>query len=136
MKYVIQPELIEKWPLEKHVGVMSKLLVDAANMTVLWSRWEPGASAPEHIHPHEQIGICLEGEMVFTINGQEYTVKAGEFYHIPGNAPHAERNDSPAAATLTDFFSPVRSDLLQRHFEPAIVGENKPANVTKEGGGG
>jgi quercetin dioxygenase-like cupin family protein len=134
MKHVIQPESIEKWPLEKHVGVMSKLLVDAANMTVLWSRWEPNASAPEHIHPHEQIGICLEGEMVFTINGQEYTVKAGEFYHIPGNTPHAERNDSPAAATLTDFFSPVRNDLLHKHFEPKLVGEDTSTGTQQKGG--
>jgi len=123
MQYIIHPETIEKWPLEKHVGVVSKLLADGHNMTVLWSRWEPGANAPEHIHPHEQIGICLEGEMVFTIQGVEYTVHAGEYYHIPPSAPHAERNDSAQAAILTDFFSPVRSDLLQRHFDPEIVAE-------------
>jgi quercetin dioxygenase-like cupin family protein len=87
---IIDPENVEKWPLEKHTGVTSKLLADGQNMTVLWSRWEPGASAPEHAHPHEQIGVCFEGEMIFTINGQEYTVKAGEL-HIPSNALHAER---------------------------------------------
>jgi quercetin dioxygenase-like cupin family protein len=121
MQYIIQPGTIENWPLEKHVGVVSKVLVDGQNMTVLWSRWEPGASAPAHTHPHEQIGICLEGEMVFTINGQELLVRAGEFYHIPPGAPHAERNDSASAAILTDFFSPVRSDLLHKHFEPATI---------------
>ena len=121
MAYIINPEDIERWPLEKHVGVTSKLLADGQNMTVLWSRWEPNASAPEHTHPHEQIGYCLEGQMIFTINGQEYVVKAGEFYHIPGNAPHAERNDGAVPAILTDFFSPVRSDLLQRRFQPNIL---------------
>jgi len=123
MEYIIQPENIEKWPLEKHIGVVSKLLADGKNMTVLWSTWEPGASAPEHTHPHEQIGVCFEGEMIFTINRVDYTVHAGEFYHIPSNAPHAERNDSSKAAILTDFFSPVRSDLLQRHFDPKLVGK-------------
>ncbi len=125
MDYVIQPEQIEKWPLEKHVGVVSKLLVgtEGSNMTVLWSTWEPGANAPEHTHPHEQIGVCFEGEMVFTIYGVDYTIHAGEFYRIPPNAPHAERNDSSKPAVLTDFFSPVRSDLLQRHFDPKLVGK-------------
>ena len=79
MPHVIDPKNIEKWPLEKHIGVTSKLLADGQNMTVLWSTWEPGASAPEHTHPHEQIGVCFEGQMVFTIYGQEYIVNAGEF---------------------------------------------------------
>jgi quercetin dioxygenase-like cupin family protein len=63
--------------------------------------------------------------MIFTIFGQEYTVKAGEFYHIPSNAPHAERNDGTVPAVLTDFFSPLRSDLLRRHFEPTIISDTK-----------
>lgn len=121
MQPIITVAEIEKWPLEKHVGVTSKLLVDGQNITVLWSTWEPGASAPEHTHPHEQIGVCFAGEMVFTINGQEFTVKAGQFYHIPSNAPHAERNEGTAPAVLTDFFSPVRSDLLERRFDATIV---------------
>ena len=130
--HIINPKTIEKWPLEKHVGVVSKLLVDGQNMTVLWSHWEPNASAPEHIHPHEQIGICLEGQVIFTINGQEYVVKAGEFYHIPSNTPHAERNDGPAPVVLTDFFSPVRLDLLQRHFDPKINKESNSKRIQKK----
>jgi len=125
MDHVIKPESIEKWPLEKHEGVFSKLLVDGQNMTVLWSTWSPNASAPEHIHPHEQIGVCLEGQIIITVNGVDYEVNAGEFYYIPSNMPHAERNDGPVPAVLTDFFSPVRSDLLQRHFQPDIVEKKK-----------
>jgi quercetin dioxygenase-like cupin family protein len=123
MKNVIDPELVEKWPLEKHVGVLSKLLVDGENMTVLWSKWEPNASAPEHSHPHEQIGICFEGQIIITVNGVDFLVNPGEFYHIPSNAPHSERNDGLVPAVLTDFFSPIRSDLLQRHFDPHLVGK-------------
>jgi len=125
MKFIIHPESIEKWPLDKHVGVASKLLAAGQNMTVLWSRWEPGASAPEHTHPHEQIGLCLAGQAIFTIDGVDYLVNAGDFYHIPSNVPHAERNDGSVAAILTDFFSPPREDLLQRKFEPKIT-KNDP----------
>jgi quercetin dioxygenase-like cupin family protein len=125
MNPIIDPKTIEKWPLEKHIGVTSKLIADGQNMTVLWSRWEPNASAPEHVHPHEQIGICLEGQIIFTVYSQEYTVHAGEFYHIPSNAPHAERNDSAEAAILTDFFSPIRKDLLQQRFNPEIIGKSE-----------
>jgi unsaturated pyranuronate lyase len=121
MNFIIDPQNIERWPLQKHVGVTSKLLADGQHMTVLWSHWEPGARAPEHIHPHEQIGICLEGQIVFTIDGQDHLVNAGQFYHIPSNTPHAERNDSAEAAILTDFFSPIRQDLLAQRFDPEII---------------
>ena len=121
MNHVIDPKNVEIWSLEKHTGVTVKLLAAGENMTVLWSRWEPNASAPEHTHPHEQIGICLEGQIVFIINGEDNVVNAGEYFHIPPNVPHAERNDGSVAAILTDFFSPVRSDLLERRFQPHIV---------------
>lgn len=120
-EHIIRPDLIERWPLDKHEGVTSKLLVDGKNMTSLWSQWEPNASAPEHTHPHEQIGICLKGQIIVTINGIDHTVEAGEFYYIPGNVPHAERNDSSEPAILTDFFSPIREDLLKRRFEQEIL---------------
>jgi len=121
MNRIIDPKSVEKWPLEKHTGVTSKLLVDGQNMTVLWTRWEPGGRAPEHTHPHEQVAVCLEGEIIFTVNGEECVVSAGEFIHIPSLAPHAERNDGQDPAVLTDFFSPVRSDLHERRFQAQIL---------------
>lgn len=123
MTCIINPEQIEKWPLGKHVGVTSKLLVDGEKMTVLWSEWLPGASAPEHIHPHEQVGVVLAGEIIITVNGVDSTAKAGEFYYIPGGAPHAERNDAAVTAVLTDFFSPPREDILKRQFDPTLTGK-------------
>ena len=44
--YVIKPGEIEKWALGRHVGVDSRLLVDGANLTVVYTQWEPGATAP------------------------------------------------------------------------------------------
>lgn len=121
MEYVRDPKQVEFWSLDKHTGVSAKLLGEGNNMTALYSTWEAGAKAPEHIHPHEQMGFCLQGEIIFTINGEDYRVKAGEFYQIPGGAPHAERNDGVGPAVLVDFFSPVRDDLLRRRFEPETL---------------
>jgi quercetin dioxygenase-like cupin family protein len=118
MKYVLDPQEVEFWSLDKHTGVSAKLLGDGQNMTVLYTIWAAKAKAPEHTHMHEQMGLCLQGEAIFTINGEDYLVKAGHFYQIPGNVPHAERNDQAEPAVLIDFFSPVRQDLLKRKFEP------------------
>jgi quercetin dioxygenase-like cupin family protein len=123
MSLAINPNNVEGWEIEKHKGVFARLLVAGENLTVLWTRWEPGASAPEHTHPNEQVAVCLEGEFIFTVNGEECVVGAGEFIHIPSNAPHAERNNGHAAAVLTDFFSPIRADLHERRFKAQILGE-------------
>lgn len=123
MKHVINPDSVEEWPIEKHVGVFSRMLIEGQNMTVMWTRWDPGASAPEHVHPNEQSGIVLAGQIIFTINGEDYPVNAGEFFYIPPSAPHSERNDGDVAAVLTDFFAPIREDLHRRRFQPKIVGE-------------
>jgi quercetin dioxygenase-like cupin family protein len=117
MKYVLDPNEVEYWSLDKHTGVSAKLLADGKNMTVLYTTWAAGALAPEHTHPHEQMGLCLQGEAIFTIDGVDYVVKAGQFYQIPGGVPHGERNDGNQPAVLIDFFSPIREDLLRRKFE-------------------
>jgi quercetin dioxygenase-like cupin family protein len=121
MNHVINPDNVEEWAIEKHEGVYSRLLIDGQNMTVMWTRWEPGANAPVHTHPHEQSGIVLAGQIIFTINGEDYPVSAGEFFYIPPNAPHSERNEGSVPAVLTDFFAPVRSDLLERRFKANIL---------------
>jgi len=73
--------------------------------------FDPGAVVPEHQHPHEQVGVLLEGELHFTIGGQERTLGPGEMWRIPGGVPHrAAAGDAPVRAL--DVFHPVREDYL------------------------
>jgi quercetin dioxygenase-like cupin family protein len=70
---------------------------------------EANSVVPQHSHPHEQVGILLEGEMELTIQGETRQLKAGEVYIIPGDVEHSARvGDSPAKAV--DVFSPVREE--------------------------
>jgi quercetin dioxygenase-like cupin family protein len=119
MQYVKNPEHVEGWAL--HEGVEGKLVAEGQNMTALMSTWAPNSDFAVHVHPHEQIGICVAGEAVFTIDGEEYVVKKGDVYHIPSNVPHAERNDGDEPAIFMECFSPVREDLLRRRFEAEIL---------------
>jgi quercetin dioxygenase-like cupin family protein len=58
---------------------------------------EANSVVPQHSHPHEQVGILLEGEMELTIQGETRQLKAGEVYIIPGDVEHSARvGDSPA----------------------------------------
>ena len=56
-----------------------------------------GAEVPEHSHPHEQMGMGLEGVFELTIDGESRLVRQGDSYCIPGGVKHSARSlDAPA----------------------------------------
>src|SRR5262249_49927621 len=72
---------------------------------------EPHSVVPEHSHPHEQVGMILEGKLIFHIGDENKTLQPGDFYRIPGNTPHsAVALDEPTRAL--DIFYPVREEYL------------------------
>lgn len=72
---------------------------------------EPGAVVEEHSHPHEQVGILLEGRVLFTIGDEQKTLQPGDVWRIPGGVRHrVVALDRPAKAL--DIFCPIREDYL------------------------
>ena|SRR5438105_15685975 len=67
-----------------------------------------GASVPTHTHPHEQMGLGLEGEFELTIDEETRVIRSGDSYAIPGNTPHSAVSLGPARAL--DVFHPIRDD--------------------------
>jgi len=78
------------------------------NVMLTFFAFEPGRVIPEHAHPHEQISYVLEGEMVFTLDGETRTLYAGEGATIPPNVPHSATFHGPAR--VVDAWHPVRDD--------------------------
>jgi quercetin dioxygenase-like cupin family protein len=70
---------------------------------------EPHAVVEEHAHPHEQIGLMLEGRAVFFIGGEEKTLGPGDMYRIPGNVRHRVVALEEPVQVL-DIFHPVREE--------------------------
>ena len=63
----------------------------------------------EHSHPHEQMGMFLEGEAEFTIGNKTKLVKPGMAYLVPSNVKHkVVTSDKPVLAL--DIFSPTREE--------------------------
>jgi quercetin dioxygenase-like cupin family protein len=74
-------------------------------------RLEPGSVVADHAHPHEQMGILLEGRLEFTVGGVTRVLGPGEIWRIPGDVVHGVRAlDGPAVAL--DVFHPIREDYL------------------------
>lgn len=70
---------------------------------------QPHAVVEEHSHPHEQMGLMLEGEAEFIIGGESQIVRAGQMWRIPGGVPHKViAGDTPVRAL--DVFHPIRED--------------------------
>jgi quercetin dioxygenase-like cupin family protein len=72
---------------------------------------EPHAVVEEHSHPHEQMGLLLEGQAEFTIGELVRQVGPGDVWRIPGGVLHkVVAGDRPVRAV--DVFFPIREDYL------------------------
>lgn len=85
----------------------------AAGQQVMLSLVEldPRSEVPEHSHPHEQLGLLLEGELDFVIGDERQTLVAGDMWRIPGGVSHRVKAGEQGARAL-DVFHPVREDYL------------------------
>ncbi len=69
----------------------------------------PHSVVAEHSHPHEQVGMVLQGRAVFTIGGEAKTLTAGDMFRIPGGVPHKVVVLDEHTRAL-DIFYPIREE--------------------------
>jgi quercetin dioxygenase-like cupin family protein len=104
--YIVDPQ--DRSQRQLFEGVTLRAVAGDAIMLSL-VEFEPHSVVENHSHPHEQMGLLLEGELTFTIGGQTQLVKAGQMWRIPGGVEHrVVAGDQPARAL--DVFHPVRED--------------------------
>jgi quercetin dioxygenase-like cupin family protein len=72
----------------------------------------PGAVVPLHSHPHEQLGVVLQGELEMEIGGERRALRPGDAYVIPGGVQHGARAHAGPVRVL-DVFYPLREDYLK-----------------------
>ncbi|MEG0688557.1 MAG: cupin domain-containing protein, partial [Hungatella sp.] len=73
--------------------------------------FEHGCISAAHIHPHEQMTYCLEGEFEFYVGEETGRMKAGDTVYMPPNILHNCKLLSEKGRLL-DIFTPVREDFL------------------------
>lgn len=74
----------------------------------------PGATAPRHSHPGEELVYVTEGVLEYQLDGRPpVTLKAGEVLFIPYGAIHAVKNVGSGNATeLATYFAEKGKPLL------------------------
>jgi quercetin dioxygenase-like cupin family protein len=98
----------ERAPKEIFPGVTIRTLWGEQVM-LSFVHFEPFAVVPPHSHPHEQMGVLLEGELEFTIGDETRVLRKGDCWWVPSGVVHSVRNrDKPALAL--DIFHPIREE--------------------------
>ncbi len=72
---------------------------------------EPASQVPTHSHPHEQMGMVLEGALTVVVGGESRGLKAGEVFLVPSNVEHSVSTGNVTTRVL-DIFSPPREDFM------------------------
>ena len=73
--------------------------------------FQPGAVVEAHSHPHEQVGMVLEGQAHFFVGDEDKILGPGDMYTIPGGVTHRVVALEEGVKAL-DIFHPVRDDYL------------------------
>jgi quercetin dioxygenase-like cupin family protein len=61
--------------------------------------WAPGQVLDTHTHPFSVKALVVRGSLVLTCDGQPRPLRAGDWFELPREAPHAEHY-GPDGATF------------------------------------
>lgn len=86
-------------------------LVPGERLMAVWVRIEPDRELPLHQHPHEQIGVLIEGELTLTVGDESRQLQPGDSWSIPPDVPH-RGVAGPGGCLAVDMFAPPRDDYV------------------------
>jgi quercetin dioxygenase-like cupin family protein len=104
LRDIIDVESIDVWG-----DSVQARMIAGANASLAVVELAPDSDVPAHHHEHEQLGICIEGTITFTVGDETRTLGPGGTWRIPSNRPH-HAVAGPDGAVVIDIFAPVRAD--------------------------
>jgi quercetin dioxygenase-like cupin family protein len=110
-----RPQAIEDYFIPAGAGSRHRIfpgveILTTAGANLMFSvvHLEPDSIVLDHAHPHEQMGILLEGQLEFTVGGVTRLIGPGDIWRIPGGVVHGVRALEKSVAL--DVFHPIRED--------------------------
>ena len=104
---------------ELHTNVLLRSEQSGGHVSVMENLVSAGSAGPPlHMHDFDEAFYMLEGELVFQIDGERFTRRAGEFAFAARNVTHALANHSEADARYLLVCTPAG---LERHFARAAA---------------
>jgi quercetin dioxygenase-like cupin family protein len=99
---------IDQLPVREIFPGLRARLIHSDRVSHSWVEIDPGATFPEHQHPHEQIVSLLEGNLELVVDGVAHRLVPGQVFVIPPEARHSGR--ALTTCRVLDAFAPVRDD--------------------------
>ena len=93
-------------------GVDMALIGIGERMTLTHMSIKPGSLFPEHSHPNEQIGTCIDGEGELRSGGKVLKVLPGVAWAIPENERHSFLSQGDKPVIIIEAWSPPREDYM------------------------
>lgn len=100
--------------LETVKGRRGEIIIVGDKAMMMRLTVEPDVPTPPHSHPHEQMGIVLEGEGTLYIGDESMHVVKGTSFWVPPNVPHNFDATGSRPAVLVECFTPPREDYLRQ----------------------
>jgi quercetin dioxygenase-like cupin family protein len=100
--------------LETVPGRFGEIIIVGKKAMMMRLTVQPNVPTPPHSHPHEQMGIVIDGEGTLYINGEEKHIKQGTSFWVPPNAAHNFDATGDKPAVLVECFAPPREDYLEK----------------------
>ena len=107
-KYFVDREACSQHEIFNGVNIFTAA---GENMMLSLVEFEPRAVVEPHSHPHEQMGLLLEGELEFIIGDERKVLQPGQMWRIPGGVVHSAIAGAEPVKAL-DVFNPIREDYL------------------------
>ncbi len=102
---------INTQPKQQVFDGVSIQTVHGENLMMSYVHLKPHSIVAEHSHPHEQMGMVLEGSFELNIDGESRILNEGDTYLIPSHVKHSAKANHKSAIVL-DLFSPPREDYI------------------------
>lgn len=89
-------------------GLRRQVMSTTDKLMLVRHRMQAGWVGTRHAHPHEQLVYIVRGAITLTMQGQSYSLRAGDSIIVPGTVEH-EASASEDSEVL-DVFTPARED--------------------------
>lgn len=98
----------------------------AGRFTVAEEITPPGGGPPLHVHTREdEVFYIVEGECLFTVDGEAITARPGDFVLAPRNVPHTFKNTGAVPSRMLVTITPAGFEEFFRRVD-ATFGQTPP----------
>ncbi|VVB87629.1 Cupin domain protein [uncultured archaeon] len=86
---MVEPIVLREYIEYSPGSVVSKTLKQNTAGTITLFSFDAGQGLSEHSAPFDAVVLVIDGEELFTIGGEECSLKEGQMVIMPANVPHA-----------------------------------------------